>query len=258
MSEHIGIEREQGILVLRMERPEKKNALTARMYAVMAEAIEGAATDAAVQVILITGSEGVFTAGNDLGDFLANPPRTEDSPVNRFISSLLRTDIPIVAAVDGIAVGIGTTMLLHCDLVFASDRARFSLPFINLGLVPEAGSSMLLAEACGYRKAAELLLLGEPFGAGEAVDYGIASRVCAADDLLETAFAAARKLASKPSAALRSSKRLMRRPTEPLAQRVRAESELFARCLESAAAKEALTAFLEKRPPDLAKFQGGR
>lgn len=258
MSEHIGIERDQGILVLRMDRPEKKNALTARMYAVMADAIEGAATDGSVQVILITGAEGVFTAGNDLGDFLANPPRTEDSPVNRFISSLLRTDVPIVAAVDGIAVGIGTTLLLHCELVFASERARFSLPFINLGLVPEAGSSMLLAEACGYRKAAELLLLGEPFDAGQAVDYGIVSRTCPTENLMETALAAARKLASKPRAALRASKRLMRRPTEPLGQRVRAESELFTRSLESEAAKEALTAFLEKRPADPSKLQGGR
>lgn len=254
VSEHIAIERDDGVLVIRIERPEKKNALTAGMYGVMAEAMESAGADPETRVILFTGSGGTFTAGNDLGDFLENPPRSEESPVNRFIGQLVRTDLPLVAAVDGIAVGIGTTMLLHCDHVFASDTARFSLPFINLALVPEAGSSMLLAQACGYRKAAQLLMLGEPFDAVEAKACGIVSRLCPAEDLLETALWTARKLAAKPQAALRATKHLMRRPAEPLAERVRAESERFVRCLESEAAQEAFAAFLEKRQPDPEKL----
>ncbi|MDT8322334.1 MAG: enoyl-CoA hydratase-related protein, partial [Xanthomonadales bacterium] len=144
MNEHIAIERDAGILVIRIERPEKKNALTAAMYGAMAEAMKGAAADPEIKVILFAGSGGTFTAGNDLRDFLENPPRSEDSPVNRFIAELVRSDLPLVAAVDGIAVGIGTTMLLHCDLVYAADNAAFSLPFVNLGLCPEAGASLLL------------------------------------------------------------------------------------------------------------------
>jgi len=153
-----------------------------------------------------------------------------------------------------VAVGIGTTMLLHFDQVFAAERARFSLPFINLALVPEAGSSMLLVEACGYRKAAELLMLGEPFTARQALDYGIVSQLCQEEDLMESARAAAHKLAAKPKDALRATKRLLRRAKEPLAQRVQAEAELFARGLESPAAQEAMNAFFEKRKPDFGQF----
>jgi enoyl-CoA hydratase/carnithine racemase len=254
MTNHVTTELDQGVLIVSLERAEKKNALTADMYTAMADAIERAGVDRAVKALLYTGSEGVFTAGNDLHDFLENPPSGPQSPVNRFIANMVSTDVPIVAAVDGAAVGIGTTMLLHFDQVFATERARFSLPFINLGLVPEAGSSMLLVEACGYRKAAELLMLGEPFTAVQALEYGIVSQLCNPDELTERALAAAHALAAKPGDALRATKRLLRRPQEPLSQRVLAEGELFARGLESPAAKEAISAFFEKRAPNFQQF----
>jgi enoyl-CoA hydratase/carnithine racemase len=254
MTDHVTTEQDQGVLIVRLQRAEKKNALTADMYTVMADAIERAGTDRSIKALLYTGSQGVFTAGNDLHDFLENPPTGPQSPVNRFIANMVSTDVPIVAAVDGPAVGIGTTMLLHFDQVFATDRAKFSLPFINLGLVPEAGSSMLLVEACGYRKAAELLMFGEPFTAQQALEYGIVSRLCQSDELMERALAAARSLAAKPREALRATKRLMRRPVEPLSQRVLAEGELFSRGLESPAAKEAMSAFFEKRAPNFQQF----
>jgi enoyl-CoA hydratase/carnithine racemase len=254
MSEQVTARTEDGVLCISMQRAEKKNALTAEMYAALANTLERAAQDPAVRVALISGAEGVFTAGNDLEDFLRNPPLDEMAPVHRFISLLATTDLPLVAAVDGAAVGIGTTMLLHCELVFASERARFMLPFVNLGLVPEAGSSMLLAEGCGYRKAAELLMLGDAIGADEALACGIVSRIVASADLHPTALAAAQKLAAKPRAALRATKRLMRRPKEPLEQRLRAESRVFAACLQSAEAKEAFNAFLGKRAPDFSRF----
>jgi enoyl-CoA hydratase/carnithine racemase len=254
MTDHVKIERDESVLIIRMDRPEKKNALTTEMYSLMADAIESAGSDRTIKALLFTGSGGVFTAGNDLYDFLHNPPRSPDSPVNRFIRAMVTTDVPIVAAVDGAAVGIGTTMLLHFEQVFATERARFSLPFINLGLVPEAGSSLLLVEACGYRNAAELLMLGEPFTAGQALEYGIVSRICDPGDLFDAALGFARKLASKPGTALRDTKRLLRRSKEPLPRRIEAEMELFARGLESPAAKEAMQAFFEKRPPDFKDF----
>ena len=254
MTDFILTEQDNGVLIVRLHRNEKKNALTTAMYTAMADAIDRAERDPALKVLLFTGSGGVFTAGNDLHDFLDNPPTGPASPVNRFIAKMVSTDVPIVAAVDGVAVGIGTTMLLHFDQVFAAERARFSLPFINLALVPEAGSSMLLVEACGYRKAAELLMLGEPFTARQALDYGIVSQLCQEEDLMESARAAAHKLAAKPKDALRATKRLLRRAKEPLAQRVQAEAELFARGLESPAAQEAMNAFFEKRKPDFGQF----
>jgi enoyl-CoA hydratase/carnithine racemase len=254
MTDFISTEQDDGVLIVRLQRNEKKNALTTAMYTVMADSIDRAERDPALKVLLFTGSGGVFTAGNDLHDFLENPPTGPASPVNRFIAKMVSTDVPIVAAVDGVAVGIGTTMLLHFDQVFAAERARFSLPFINLALVPEAGSSMLLVEACGYRKAAELLMLGEPFTARQALEYGIVSQICEEEDLMESARAAAHKLAAKPKDALRATKRLLRRAKEPLAERVQAEAELFARGLESPAAKEAMRAFFEKRSPDFGPF----
>jgi enoyl-CoA hydratase/carnithine racemase len=254
MTAAILTERDNGVLIIRLNRAEKKNALTADMYTVMADAIEQAESDRGIKVLLYTGPDGVFTAGNDIHDFLENTPSGPDSPVNRFIVNMVRTDVPIVAAVDGVAVGIGTTMLLHFDRVFATDRARFSLPFINLGLVPEAGSSMLLVEACGYHKAAELLMLGKPFTAQEALEYGIVSELCEPEQLMDKALAAARQLAAKPQDALRATKRLLRRSREPLAERVLAEGELFSGCLESAAAKEAFNAFFEKRAPNFKPF----
>lgn len=250
MSDFIVTEHDNGVLVIRLNRSDKKNALTANMYVAMADAIEEAARDPGIRVLLFTGSDAVFTAGNDLHDFLENPPSGPESPVNRFIANMVATDVPMLAAVDGVAVGIGTTMLLHFDQVFATSRSRFSLPFINLGLVPEAGSSMLLVQACGYRRAAELLMLGEPFTAQHALDCGIVSQLCEPGDLMDRALLAAHKLAAKPKDALRATKRLLRRPAEPLPQRVLLEGELFARCLESPIAKEAMNAFFEKRAPN--------
>jgi len=254
MTSHVLTEVDSGVLIVRFNRAEKKNALTSGMYTAMADAIDHAESDRVVKVVLFTGSEGVYTAGNDLGDFLSDPSADADRPVNRFITKMAATDIPLMAAVDGLAVGIGTTMLLHFDMVFASENARFSLPFINLSLVPEAGSSMQLVEACGYKKAAELLMLGEPFDAAQALDYGIVSTVCPAGQLMDQAMAAARQLASKPRDALLATKRLMRRPKEAVEHRIQAESEEFFKRLTSPAAVEAISAFMEKRTADFSKF----
>jgi len=254
MSENVLTSLEGGVLTVRMQRPEKKNALTAAMYTALAGAIDQAADDRTVRVVVIAGVEGAFTAGNDLDDFLNHPPRDADAPVHRFVTALATTEVPLVAAVDGLAVGIGTTLLLHCEQVLATERSRFSLPFVNLGLVPENGSSMLLAQSCGYRKAAELLMLGEPFTAADALACGIVSRLVPSAELDSEAQALACKLAAKPRGALRATKRLMRRPAEPLDVRIAAESKQFALFLDSPEAKEAFTAFLEKRAPDFTQF----
>lgn len=254
MNDHVLTELDQGVLVVRLNRIDKKNALTSEMYGKMADSIERANTDHDIRVLLFTGTQGVFTAGNDLGDFLQNPPTGPDAPVSRFIAGMLGTDIPIVAAVDGFAVGIGTTMLLHFEQVFATSRAKFSLPFINLAILPEAGSSMLLADMCGYKKAAELLMLGEPFDGDEALRCGIVSTVCEPEELLDQAMLTARKLAAKPRAALRATKRLMRRDREPLADRIALEFRMFNEALEAPEAQEAMTAFLEKRQADFEQF----
>jgi enoyl-CoA hydratase/carnithine racemase len=254
MTEHVLTELDGGVLLVRLNRPEKKNALTPDMYMALADAIDRANLDTGIRVVLFTGSQGIFTAGNDVSDFLDSPPAGSDSPVYRFINRMVTTDVPLMAAVDGFAVGIGTTMLLHFDQVFASHGATFSLPFINLALLPEAGSSQLLVEACGYKKAAELLMLGEPFSAQVALECGIVSHLSTPDSLQEEALSLARRLAAKPGSALRATKRLMRRTREPLRDRVLAEGKLFAQQLQSGEAREALSAFLEKRAPDFSKF----
>lgn len=254
MTANVQIEQDNGVLIVRLNRPHKKNALTPEMYSVLGDAIEQAEQQKELRVVLFTGTDGVFTAGNDMADFLSNQSNDPDRPVNRFIRKMTTTDIPLLAAVDGLAIGIGTTMLLHFDQVFATDQARFSLPFVNIGVVPEAGSSLQLVEICGYQKAAELLMLGEPFSAAEAHECGIVARLCPADQLMEQALSFAHKLAAKPQQALRATKQLMRRPTEPLLDRVEAEGELFFQSLGSPAAKEIISAFIEKRAPDVSKF----
>lgn len=254
MSTHVLTELDQGVRVIKLNRVDKKNALTSEMYEEMSDVIARSEHDREVGALLFTGAGGVFTAGNDLVDFRQNPPQGDDAPVYRFLAGLAKTEVPIIAAVDGFAVGIGTTMLLHCEQVFATARARFSMPFINLAISPEAGSSMLLAEACGYQKAAELLMLGEAFDGEEALSYQIVSRLCAPDELTDQAMAMARKLAAKPRDAMRATKRLMRRAREPLAERITAEAALFNRLLLSPAAQEAMSAFLEKRAPDFEQF----
>ena len=253
--QHIRTEAIDGVLRIEIDRPAKKNALTAAMYQALADAIDAAEKDDATRVLLLHGKPDVFTAGNDLQDFLEHPPRDESEPVFQFLLALNRAQKPIVAAVAGPAVGIGTTMLLHCDLVYAAPDARLQLPFVDLGLIPEAGSSLLLPLLAGYQRAAKLLLLGERFGAQEAMDIGLVTEVVPADELFATALAQAKKLAQKPAASLRLTKQLMKQSLRSaVEQRIRLEASYFKERLDSPEAKEAFSAFLEKRKPDFSKF----
>ena len=248
-------ERADGVLRLEFNRPEKKNAITVAMYGVLADALLAADADDAVRVVLIHGKPEVFTSGNDLADFLANPPRGEDGAAFRFLRVISHFGKPLVAAVSGAAIGIGTTLLLHCDLVYAAIGTRFALPFVNLGLVPEAASSFLLPRLAGWPRAAELLLLGEPFSAEKAREIGLVNEVVAPEELLATAMATARKLAQKPPGALRLTKSLMKDGLiAQVDQAMSREGKIFAGRLNSPEAKEAFSAFLEKRKPDFSRF----
>jgi len=248
-------ENRDGVLRIEINRPDKKNALTSAMYQAMADAIKLAEADRGVRVVLIHGKPDLFTAGNDLQDFLDNPPRDENRPVFQFLRNLSTAQKPLIAAVAGVAVGIGTTMLLHCDLVYAAPNARLQLPFVNLGLVPEAASSLLLPALVGYQRAAELLLLGEPFGAQAAKDIGIVTAVVPEAELLATAWAQAQKLAQKPPTSVRLTKQLMKRGfSAAMAQQMELEIGHYGQLLGAPAAKEAFTAFFEKRKPDFSKF----
>lgn len=238
-----------GILTITFNRPDKKNALTSAMYATLADALEAADTDPAVRVILFAGNGGAFTAGNDLQDFLNNPPQGDNTPVFRFLRAISTASKPLIAAVSGVAVGVGTTMLLHCDLVYAGESAKLSLPFVNLALVPEAASSLLLPAMVGHHRAAELLLLGEAFTPQTAKDYGIVNAIYPDDRLQAEATAVAQKLAAKPPTALRLTKQLLKRSKGDVAGQMAAEGEHFRSQLTSAEAREAMTAFFEKRPP---------
>ena len=238
-----------GILTVSFNRPEKKNALTGAMYATLADTLEAADSDRTVRVILFTGNGGAFTAGNDLQDFLNNPPQGDDTPVFRFLRAISTASKPMIAAVCGVAVGVGTTMLLHCDLVYAAGDAKLSLPFVNLALVPEAASSLLLPAMIGHHRAAELLLLGEPFTAETAKEYGIVNMIVSSEQLLDTALTAARKIAAKPPTAVRLTKQLLRQSRGDVAGQMAAEGVHFRAQLKSAEAREAMTAFFEKRPP---------
>ena len=247
---------EGGVLRVQFNRADKKNAITAAMYHALAHALRHAERDSAVRVALVHGAPDVFTAGNDLHDFLAGPPRSNDAPGFQFLRAIHEFPKPLVAAVSGFAVGIGTTMLLHCDLVYCAPGTRFSLPFVTLGLCPEAGSSFLLPRLAGYQKAAELLMLGEPFAAETAKEIGLVNAIVPADALIATAAAAAKKLAAKPAASLRETKMLMKHGINEAVRLARGdESEAFRERLDSPEAKEAFTAFLEKREPDFSKFQ---
>ena len=254
MTDHILIETKDHILTIRINRPEVKNALTADMYAAMADAIKEAEADLSIRAVVITGTEGCFTAGNDLKDFLQNPPKDETAPTFQFIRALVTATVPLIAAVDGPAVGIGTTLLLHCDLVYVTADAKLLMPFVNLGLVPENASSYLLPKLMGHTKAAELILMGKPVSGELAVEMGLANQVCDRDTLEQTAFAAAALLAEKPPAAVRTSKKLLRGYLGDMEAAVKAETLAFTQALDSAEAKEALTAFFEKRKPDFSKL----
>ena len=249
-----------GVATIEIARPEKKNALTVAMYEAMAAAVTAATADAAVRALLITGQPGIFTSGNDLEDFMQRAPAPggdflQDSAVGRFMQSLLACDKPVVAAVTGAAIGIGTTMLLHCDFVYVADDARLAMPFVGLGLVPEFASSLLVPQLMGQRRAAERLLLGDPFTAEQAVDGGLANAVLPAGEVMAHARRVAERFNALPPGAVREAKRLMRAPQrEQLLQVIRTEGALFTERLRSPEAMEAFQAFFQKRKPDFSKF----
>jgi enoyl-CoA hydratase/carnithine racemase len=250
------IERNDGVLTITLNRPERKNAITAAMYQEMADAFFEAEKDAAVRVVLIRGNGGTFSAGNDLEDFMKAPNADRDSPVMQFLRRISSAPKPVVAAVAGAAVGVGTTMLLHCDLVYAAPTAKFSLPFAQLGLCPEAASSLLLPRIAGYQRAAEKLLLGEAFDAHEAVQMGFVNRVLDAEEVDAFALKQAQKLASLPAASLRISKSLMKgADAAAIAHRLDEEAGHFATMLKAPEAREAFQAFFEKRKPDFSRFE---
>lgn len=246
---------DQRVLTLRFHRPERKNALTLAMYSALADLLIQANQTSEVRVIVITGASDVFTAGNDLMDFMNEPVIHEQHPVVRFIDALRQSAKPVVAVVSGHAVGIGTTLLLHCDLVYAAEDARLQLPFVNLGLCPEYASSYLVPRLVGQAKAAELFLLGEPFNGAEAETLGIVTRALPNGDLWEYASARITRLAQQPPAAVQRTKALLRADTQAAIEAsLAAEYQGFAEGLGSAECKEAVTAFFEKRAPDFSRF----
>ena len=246
----IGTENNGGVLTIRIDRPAKKNAITAAMYAAMADALHAGEADDAVRVVLIHGAPDVFCAGNDIEDFVAAPPNAEGHAVFRFMHELAHAAKPLVAAVNGVAVGIGTTMLLHCELVYVADDAKFSVPFTRLGLCPENGSSYLLPMIAGYQRAAELLLLGETFGADKARECGFVTQVLPAGAVLT----AAAKLASLPAKSIRTTKALLKRAhLRHVDEHIGAEADAFRPMLTEPAAREAFAAFRERRKPDFSK-----
>jgi enoyl-CoA hydratase/carnithine racemase len=255
MSVHVLTETRERVVRIELKRPDKKNALTADMYQAMADALRAAEADAQVRVVLIHGQPDCFSAGNDLKDFLERPPHGEHSPVFQFLAAISTAAKPLIAAVGGPAVGIGTTMLLHCDLVYAAPQTRFQLPFVPLGLLPEAGSSLLLPQLAGYQRAAELLLLGQPFSAEKALAVGIVTDVVPAEELLEYAQDAAAAVAALPPESVRLTKALMKkRDAVDVSARIAEEGRLFRERLGSPEAKEAMAAFFEKRKPDFSRF----
>jgi enoyl-CoA hydratase/carnithine racemase len=250
----------EGILTIEIARPEKKNAFTREMYTAAAEALHAADADAAVRAVLLCGQPGIFTSGNDIEDFLSRPPGqgsdAQDSPVFRFLNALTNCGKPVVAAVTGAAIGVGATMLLHCDFVYVSDEARLAMPFVQLGLVPEYASSLLVPQLMGYRRAAERLLLGDPFTGEQAVECGIANAVLPAAEVLPHARRVAGRFRQLPPGAVRDAKRLMRgHQREQVLAAIRTEGEVFTRRLRSPEAQEAFQAFLHKRRPDFSRFE---
>jgi enoyl-CoA hydratase/carnithine racemase len=232
------------IRTLLIDRPDKKNAITAAMYTSLAADLDGARRDDDIGAVVIAGQGPVFTAGNDLRDFLENPPSGEQSPVFRFLFALAEFDKPLVAAVRGPAIGIGTTMLLHCDLVYVAPSARFQMPFIDLGLVPEAASTLLLPRLVGPRRAAQWLMLAEPFDAETAVHVGLANAIVPDENVLAHAQAIAERLAAKPRHAMRQTKHLLRHDMADVLAAIRREAEMFREAVRSSEAAAAFSAFL--------------
>ncbi len=247
----IKISHERGVQIIELSRPDKKNAFTGAMYHQLREALVAADADQSVSVILLTGAGNAFSAGNDLEDFLNSPPENADAPPFRFLNVLVQVKKPVVAAVNGLAVGIGATMLFHCDLVFAQDSARFSFPFVALGLVPEGASTLLLARLVGHQRASEILLLGDPLSAHEAQATGLVNRVIPDQPVRDFALAQAIRLTQLPQGAILRTKALLKHPDEVL-QRIKLEAETFVARTKSSAAQEAFAAFLEKRKPNFA------
>jgi enoyl-CoA hydratase/carnithine racemase len=246
---------DSGVMTLTFNRVDKKNSLTAAMYAALADAVAQAEHSADVRVLVFQGHETVFCAGNDIADFLNNPPSTSDAPVFRLLRNIAAFPKPVLAAVAGPAVGIGTTLLFHCDLVYAGDNAAFAMPFVNLGVCPEAASSLLAPQMMGYHRAAEALLLGEPFMAEAALEVGLVNRVLPPTEVNSYVQVQARKLAAKPLSSLLETKRLMKAGQAQLVQKqMDEEAASFGRMLTEPAAKEAFGAFMEKRKPDFSKL----
>lgn len=259
MTEHVQIVRDGHVQILRLMRADKKNALTPAMYAALADALTGAVADNGIRATVIAGSGGCFTAGNDIGDFASGagaPADGEEKPVTRFLKALATHPKPLLAAVEGVAVGVGVTMLLHCDFVVAAEGAKLQAPFVNLGLVPEAASSLLLPRIAGHQIAAEIMMFAEKFGPHEGKAAGFVNRVVAEGQAEAAALVAAKSVAAKPPEAVRLAKALLRGdPAERLA-RMEEEGRIFARQMASAEAREAFSAFLEKRPPDFTRTAG--
>jgi enoyl-CoA hydratase/carnithine racemase len=249
--------KKNNILTIEFNRPQKKNSITEEMYQTMADALKDAQSDTQVRAILFCGKPDIFTAGNDLEDFMNASAQRElaDRPVAQFMLQLSGAAKPVIAAVAGAAIGIGTTMLLHCDLIYAADNAKFSMPFAKLGLCPEFASSMLLPQIVGYQRAAEKLFFGESFSAEEAFQMGLIAKVLPSAELLPFANAQAAKLAALPASSLRTTKRLMKASqTDAIMARMGEESKFFGAMLLAPEAKEAFNAFFEKRRPDFTKF----
>ncbi len=254
-TDQIQSEISEGILTLLINRPDKKNALNLAMYQALADGLRQADSDDNVRVVLICGGEECFTSGNDLADFLSAPPNGQESPVMQFLLAISEARKPVVAAVNGLAVGVGVTMLLHCDLAYAGSGATFQMPFVNLGLCPEAGSTLLLPRIMGHQRAAELLLLGKVFNAEKACSLGIVTEVCPDREVLATARNRALQLAAQPAAAVRLSKELLKRDyAAQLRETILEEGRQFVARLKSPEAAEALQAFMQRRKPDFSKF----
>lgn len=262
MTNYIEDQRESYIQTIRMNRADKKNALTPEMYLGIAKALDSAQSDKKVRVTVLTGSGDSFTAGNDIGDFIttSNAPKGEKSitqdqaPFPAFLATLMAADKPVIAAVNGLAIGVGTTMLMHCDLVYAADTARFSLPFVNLGAVPEAGSSVLIPNMIGRMRAMELFLLGDQFEAPKAKQMGFVNDIFPADQLMREVMAIAARIAAKPPSAVRETKRLVREHGALLEKAIREEGRTFDAQLRTPESKEAMKAFAERRAADFSRF----
>lgn len=246
---------EDGVLTITFNREARKNSLNRAMYSQLAEIFRSAANDKQVRVAVLQGAENIFTAGNDIADFLEHPPTQIDAPVFQFMFAMAEFPKPIIAAVCGPAVGIGTTLLMHCEMVLAGDNAAFAMPFINLGVCPENASSLLAPQIFGYQRAAELLLLGEPFNADTALEIGLVNKILPPQEVNASALSLAKKMAAKPLASLLATKALLKKNQAGLLQQVICdEAQTFGQMLCEPAAKEAMSAFMEKRKPDFSQL----